>query len=192
MTDKNEILRNCEFLAGAPADMLATLAAKAETRRVAADEIVITKGDLGSAMYIIIEGRVRVHDNEVDLAGLGAGEVFGEMAVLDSDVRSASVTTDVDSILLSLDRDSLFEALAEHPECFQTILQAVLHRERKIVHDVKTRTEALLAYERELEIGSKHLKLLNPTGEVACVIHTLGFDVFLDIYQDREEALNAF
>ncbi len=39
---------------------------------------------------------------------------------------------------------------------------------------------------------SPHLKLLNPTGEVARVIHTLGFDVFLDIYHDREEALNAF
>jgi anti-anti-sigma factor len=39
---------------------------------------------------------------------------------------------------------------------------------------------------------SKHLKLLNPQGEVARVIKTLGFDVFLDIYHDREDALNAF
>jgi len=39
---------------------------------------------------------------------------------------------------------------------------------------------------------SDRLKLLNPSGEVARVIHTLGFDVFLDIYHDREEALNAF
>ena len=39
---------------------------------------------------------------------------------------------------------------------------------------------------------SEHLKLLNPTEEVSRVIHTLGFDVFLDIYDSREEALNAF
>ena len=41
-------------------------------------------------------------------------------------------------------------------------------------------------------VKSPHLKLLNPTGEVSRVIHTLGFDVFLEIYDSREEALNAF
>ena len=39
---------------------------------------------------------------------------------------------------------------------------------------------------------SAHLKLLNPTDAVARVIKTLGFDVYLDIYQDRGEAINSF
>lgn len=39
---------------------------------------------------------------------------------------------------------------------------------------------------------SAHLKLLNPTEAVARVIKTLGFDVYLDIFQDKDEALNAF
>ena len=39
---------------------------------------------------------------------------------------------------------------------------------------------------------SQHLKLLNPTDEVSRVIHTLRFDDFLDIYRDRDEALNSF
>ena len=39
---------------------------------------------------------------------------------------------------------------------------------------------------------SGHLKLLNPTDAVARVIKTLGFDVYLDIFQDRDEALNSF
>lgn len=39
---------------------------------------------------------------------------------------------------------------------------------------------------------SPYLKLLNPTDAVARVIKTLGFDVYLDIYQDREEAVNSF
>jgi len=39
---------------------------------------------------------------------------------------------------------------------------------------------------------STHLKLLNPTDAVARVIKTLGFDVYLDIFQDREEAINSF
>jgi len=39
---------------------------------------------------------------------------------------------------------------------------------------------------------SDHLKLLNPTDAVARVIKTLGFDVYLDIYQDRNEAVSSF
>ena len=39
---------------------------------------------------------------------------------------------------------------------------------------------------------SPYLKLLNPTDPVARVIKTLGFDVYLDIYQDRNEAVNSF
>ena len=39
---------------------------------------------------------------------------------------------------------------------------------------------------------SAHLKLLNPTDAVARVIKTLGFDVYLDIYQDKNEAINSF
>ena len=39
---------------------------------------------------------------------------------------------------------------------------------------------------------SKHLKLYNPSDEVSRVIKTLGFDSFLDIYRDRDEAVNSF
>ena len=39
---------------------------------------------------------------------------------------------------------------------------------------------------------SSHLKLLNPTEAVNRVIKTLGFDVYLDIFQDRNEAINSF
>ena len=39
---------------------------------------------------------------------------------------------------------------------------------------------------------SKHLKLFNPSGEVSRVIKTLGFDSFLEIYRDRDEAINSF
>ena len=39
---------------------------------------------------------------------------------------------------------------------------------------------------------SKHLKLFNPSDEVSRVIKTLGFDSFLEIYRDRDEAVNSF
>ncbi len=152
---KTEALRACGFLAGMPDELLQALAARCRVLTVGPDRAVVTQGEAGSTMYVIIGGEVRVHDGEVTLARLGEGEVFGEMAVLDAEVRSATVTTSSDATLLELERDSLFDALATHPGGFQAILHAVLQRERGIVHDVKTRTEQVLAYEKELEIGRR-------------------------------------
>jgi CRP-like cAMP-binding protein len=89
---KIDTLRNCVFLGDSPDSVLLELASNAETLRVAGGETIITRGDAGSTMYFIISGKVRVHDGEVIMAYLGEGEIFGEMAVLDQDVRSAFVT----------------------------------------------------------------------------------------------------
>jgi sigma-B regulation protein RsbU (phosphoserine phosphatase) len=152
---KIETLRNCVFFGDAPQSVLTDLANGAKTLRVTEGQTVITMGELGSTMYFIISGKVRVHDGDVVYTFLGEGEIFGEMAVLDQDVRSASVTCESDVILLSLERRVLFDAMSTNPKSFQSILGAVLQRERRIVQDVKTRTEQLLAYEKELEIGRR-------------------------------------
>jgi anti-sigma B factor antagonist len=53
-------------------------------------------------------------------------------------------------------------------------------------------TNMLSSEESSTLSKSPYLKLLNPTESVARVIKTLGFDMYLDIYQDRDEALNSF
>jgi CRP-like cAMP-binding protein len=94
------ILKKCKFLSGADKGVLADLAKETKKLRLSDGDNVITKGDTGDSMYFIASGSVRVHDGDVDLARLDAGEVFGEMAVLDNELRSASVTVASDSILL--------------------------------------------------------------------------------------------
>ena len=150
-----EILKQCRFLAGAEESVLVELAAQTELRHLYAKENVITKGDVGETMYFIAEGTVRVHDGDVELATIQAGEVFGEMAVLDSEVRSASVTVAEEAVLLSLDKDSLWKTASRSAATLKSIIAAVLQRERAIVEDVTSRTEQLLAYEKELEIGRR-------------------------------------
>ena len=151
--DRVEALRGCEFLSDSAESVLRALADRAEVIRASAGQRILTQGELGSDMYCIIEGAVTVHDEQVELASLDAGEVFGEMAVLDSEVRSASVTAINDTLLLRIERETFFEALADDAESLQAILRAVIHRERAIVRDVELRTRKLQAYEKELEIG---------------------------------------
>ncbi len=143
------------FLNGLQESVLSDLASKAETLRVASGETIITRGEEGSTMYFIISGSARVHDGEVIWAHLDEGEVFGEMAVLDSEVRSATVTMESDSLLLSIERDVFYAALSTDPDAFKAVLHAVLKREREIVQEIKTRSTKLLAYQKELEIGRR-------------------------------------
>jgi sigma-B regulation protein RsbU (phosphoserine phosphatase) len=155
LEEKTEILRRCKFLAGVDSGVLAALAGQAALRDVAAGGAVVTKGETGSTMYFIVAGKARVHDGEVVLAFLETGEVFGEMAVLDEDVRSATVSAESDLTLLCLERDALWRTVSKSPEALRAIIASVMQRERSIVDDVTTRTEQLLAYEKELEIGRR-------------------------------------
>ena len=155
LEQKTEILKSCKFLAGAQANILSALAEEVELLEIPGESTVITKGDPGSTMYFIASGKTRVHDGDAVLAYLNEGEVFGEMAVLDSEVRSATVTTETDSTLLSLEREALWRTVSQSPEALKSIIASVLQRERNIVRDVTTRTEKLLSYEKELEIGRR-------------------------------------
>jgi len=150
-----DTLRNCVFLQGLNDNILSDLASRARTLRVAAGDTIVTQGETGSEMYFIISGSARVHHGEVVLADIGAGGVFGEMAVLDSEKRSASVTVQSDSVLLSIGRDDFYHALSTDPKAFKAVIHAVLQREREIIGQVRTRSAKLMAYEKEMEIGRR-------------------------------------
>lgn len=150
-----ETLRNCVFLSGLSNEVLEKLASSAETLRVEEGTTIVRAGESGSTMFFIISGQARVHDGEVSLAVISAGEVFGEMAVLDSEVRSATVTSECETLLLRVERDDFYQALAGNPGAFKAVIHAILQRNREIIGEVKSRSMKLLSYEKEMEIGRR-------------------------------------
>lgn len=80
-----------------------------EARRASAGEVVVKKGADGDELFILLSGGVRVHDGDTEMASLGAGQHFGEMALIDRAPRSATVTCTLDSQFLVLKRKSFFE-----------------------------------------------------------------------------------
>ncbi len=62
-----------------------------------AETVIIRQGERDDTVYVVLSGRVRVsysnEEAEVSIADLGPGEVFGEMAVLETQPRSANVVT---------------------------------------------------------------------------------------------------
>ena len=75
------------------------------------NEYVFKANDDGGAMYIVLSGRISVHRNELQLATLGPGGHFGEMAILDKGKRSATARAQRATELLSIERRALFGLL---------------------------------------------------------------------------------
>ena len=127
-------------------------------RRVARNETVLRRGDPNGGMVVIMSGRVRISvvsedGKEVTLSVLGAGEVLGEMSLLDGEPCSADVTAQEDCVLLVIER-SQFIALLRSNSGLCLHLMALLTRrlrransalEDMALLDLPTRLGRLLA-----------------------------------------------
>ncbi|PIZ22786.1 MAG: hypothetical protein CO065_00200 [Comamonadaceae bacterium CG_4_9_14_0_8_um_filter_57_21] len=96
------------IFSGMSADCLMRTLALAEHCAVKADAVVFKQGEVGSAFFVLIGGEVRVEkasqNQVVELARLGAGHCFGEMALVGKHLRSATVRALKDCVLMRFDR----------------------------------------------------------------------------------------
>src|SRR5262249_27074636 len=99
-------------------------------KEVVAGEDLIREGDMGTSMFIIVEGRVRVHLNGRQIAVLGSGCSIGELAALDPEPRSASVTALTDSLLLELDGQELYQIMSKRVDVVRALFHILCDRVR--------------------------------------------------------------
>jgi CRP/FNR family transcriptional regulator len=96
---------------------------------------VFHEGDDSDACYIVRDGSFRVTREHSDgraitLATLGPGEIFGELAMLDGDKRSASAEALTDGDLLALPANDVRSLLARHPEISLKLVAGLVRRLR--------------------------------------------------------------
>jgi cAMP-dependent protein kinase regulator len=93
---------------------------------------IVREGDTGDRMYVIISGEVEVTTEKegllVPLARLKSGDFFGEVAVITSQPRTATVTAGTDVNLAEIDKDSVAEAIGAHPEIEERLSQFIQMR----------------------------------------------------------------
>ena len=111
---------------------LAALAFLFRDRCVKKGEVLFKEGDSGQELYLVREGAVLVSKKvtgrvEQVLARIGVGEIFGEMSLFDEAPRSATVQAETDSILLSLDRESLLRLIETRPGAAAIFLYRLVH-----------------------------------------------------------------
>ncbi|HEX5802865.1 MAG TPA: cyclic nucleotide-binding domain-containing protein [Azospira sp.] len=121
------LIDNVQVFHGMSGEELLQLLEAAEKCTFAAGETIVREGSTGAWLYVIIEGEVSVQKSAggppTVLATLGAGDSFGEMSLIDQEVRSASVIAETPCVLLRLSD----AACQKHPTGSAKIYRNIAH-----------------------------------------------------------------
>jgi len=127
-----------------------------EQIQVPAGQTIFKVGDAGLTMYLILNGEVEIRTAENQLLDrLTAGQVFGEMALVDNQERSASATAVKTSTLAAINKER-FAALTQQLPSFATVVMAIMSSRlrRYMEEEVKRqRLEEELAIGREIQLS---------------------------------------
>jgi CRP/FNR family transcriptional regulator, cyclic AMP receptor protein len=115
---------------------LGAIAAVAAPRGFAAGEVVFREGDASDTCYIVRSGRARATREHADgrqitLATFGPGDIFGELAMFDDELRSATVEATEDVAALAIPGADMRRLMREHPEIAVKLAVALVRRLRQ-------------------------------------------------------------
>ena len=164
-TSVNDLLENEPLFSGLQEEELAAMSRVAVAKNFAKHAIILHEGDKTDALYFIASGKVKVvlstgGGKEVILAMLGKSELFGEMALLDEQPRSADVVAMEPTQLLVISKTDFINCLAHNPQMAFKIMQGLIQRLRNA--DRKIESLALMdVYGRVARIL---LELAKPEG----------------------------
>lgn len=124
------LLAQTPLFTGLDQSELVKLGTHARRRSYQKGEHIFHQGDTGDAVFVLVEGRVKVvvtspDGGEMILATLSPPDVFGELALIDGGPRSASIQTLEPTRVLTLTRATLFELMSRQPEVTDAILRSL-------------------------------------------------------------------
>lgn len=134
--EKILVLKKSALFSSVATSELRSVAEVAEELHFRPGERIVNENEIGDALFLIKEGNVRISRNvsaerSVDLASLDAGECFGEMAAIDEEVRSATVTANQECTVLKISKDDLHDVLRECPQIGIELLKIFVKRLRQ-------------------------------------------------------------
>ena len=128
-------LKRSPLFSTVPTRELEAVATVAEELRFGKGENIVKEGDIGDSLYLIKQGAVAILKKNTaaaptKLAELGRDDCFGEMAVIDEEVRSASVEATAPCTLLRISKDALIDVIMNAPYLGIELLKIFVKRLR--------------------------------------------------------------
>ncbi|TAH41802.1 MAG: cyclic nucleotide-binding domain-containing protein [Bacteroidetes bacterium] len=160
-----QLLQQVELFRHVPENVIEALARKMILAGYPADATIIKKGDAGNSMFVILEGKVKIHEGEHMLAEMAAKQFFGELSILDSEPRSMSVTALESTTLGLIHQADVYQVLKDHPDAVRDIIGVLSHRLRNqnqtIISQLKERGAELekLVNEKTKDLVEKNTEL---------------------------------
>jgi len=130
LVEKVLILKSLSIFKDTPEHILADLAPLMEEEEYEQGILIFKEGEIGDCMYIIHQGEVNIHKGGTTLAILKQKEVFGELSLLDAEVRSASATTHTDCVLFRIEQEPFYELIDNRPEVARGFIKILCQRLR--------------------------------------------------------------
>ncbi len=166
-------LAGIEILVDVPNETVEAITANCEWLEFRVGDVVIDQSDKSSCVYFVIRGRLEVMnfvgaDQQVVIAGVDAGETFGELSAIDLKVRSARVTT-VEPTLLASYPSGDFRTLIE--TC-PTFAMAMLKRFTGLIRTLTARVSTLTTLSPHQRVYYELLRISEPhaTGDGSWMI----------------------
>jgi CRP/FNR family cyclic AMP-dependent transcriptional regulator len=140
-----EALARAPLFAGLPDEELRRLAVLLRMREYARGEVIFLEGDEGPGLCLVAEGQVRIQLTDPDgremvLNVYGPGEIFGELALLDGEPRSADAIAQEASRVFWLQREDFAAFLDRHPRAAMAMLAGLSRRLRHTTRVVQAAT----------------------------------------------------
>ena len=129
-------IKRAKLFQGLPDSELRTIEKQMKIVKHPAGHEIVVRGDGGVGFMIITDGTVTVKTVQGKARKLGPGDSFGEMALLDHEGRSATITADDDVTMATIPEWNFKPFLKEHPEVSYRLLQTLSRRVRQAEGDL--------------------------------------------------------
>jgi len=128
--EKTIILKSVDLFKSIPAENLSRVAQITDEVSYDANNPIFAEGDYGDSLFIVVDGNVRIHKGNQELAMLGKGTCLGEMALLDDEPRSADATVTEDSTLFKIEQEGFYEVMGSQSDIMEGIIKLLTGRLR--------------------------------------------------------------
>ena len=136
LTQARRLIENCVLFDSLSPDERAAISASARIRTYNAGETVFSIGSPGDQMMALLSGTIRIsvpfsEGKELFLAIIDPGEIFGELAVLDGNQRSADAIAENECVLAILGRNDILAFFERNPSVWPKLVKVLAQRLRR-------------------------------------------------------------
>ena len=125
------LLQRTSLFAHTPENVLSSIVPIMKEVSYQAGEEIFAKGEIGTSLFIVHDGQVGVFDGHQQLATFGPDDFFGELALLDTEPRSATAAALSQVLVFRLDQEDFYDLMEERGEVLRNILRMLCQRIRR-------------------------------------------------------------